>query len=102
MAMRRPSVLRIALLATIAWGVSWCVISLTSFFNEDALPSVSRRHEIRHILAESSADGARELVTHFDEQWFALNRGRLWHAATALLLAGVSVEALRRGQASVR
>src|SRR5882672_5932505 len=95
---RRFSGTQLLLLATLLRAVASFATSAGSFLSEDGQRSVDTRHEIRHHLAEVPGTGGSEAVTYFDRQWHAVNRSRLWHAGTAMILGAVCVWGLIRSR----
>ncbi len=71
------------------------LVVVLSFLTDDRQSSVEARHEIRHLMAQAPGDRHSQAADYFEAQWHALNRSRLWHAGTAIILGAVSIWGLK-------
>ena len=89
--MKKSAVLLLVLIwASVAFG-----LNMYALFSDDR-DAVETIHEIKHVILDSTEGRYTPEVAFVETQWQMLNRSRLWHSGTALILVAVSLWAFRR------
>jgi hypothetical protein len=85
--MRRLTLLRSLVFA---WASMALVVNVGDLFSDD-MGAIETIHEIKHAVLDSTEGRYTSAVDFAEAQWQMLNRSRLWHSGTALILLAVSL-----------
>jgi hypothetical protein len=90
--MTKSAVLRLLVLI---WASTAFGLNMYALVSDDR-DAVETIHEIKHVILDSTDGQYTPEVAFAETQWQMLNRSRLWHSGTALILVTVSLWGFRR------
>ncbi len=84
------------LLGALVWATIAFAANMAAFFRSDPQVEFDALHDIHEVLVNAHQKHYYGPLDRFvDEHYYGLNRSRMWHAITAMVLMGVSVSALK-------